>query len=84
MAHSAAVTPPIGRERRTTIAALAAGTRQQHELLCVKHEGVRPVATHPAAVPASVGRGRRTTTPALMTMGTGDTAHAPRELQQQQ
>ena len=82
MAHSAVVTPSIGRGWRTTILALAAGTRQQHELLCEQHEGARPVATHGAAVSPSVGRGRRTTIPAWMTMGAGGTVHAPRELQQ--
>ena len=66
------------------IPAFAAGTRQQHELLCEQDEGIRHVVTHQAAVPPSVGRGRRTTTPAWMTMGTGGTAHAPRKLQQQQ
>ena len=64
-----------------SIPGIAAGTRQQHELLCEQHEGVRPVATHLTAVAPSVGRGRWTTTPAWMIMGTDETAHIPGGLQ---
>ena len=63
----------------------ACGTNMK--LIGEQHESVRPpstAATHPVAISPPVGRGQRTTTPAWMTMETGETAHAPGGLQQQQ
>ena len=91
----AAVTPSVGRGRRTTTPAwMRTGTRekayapggiQQEMSIGTRQDGNRTtaiVAIRPAGALPPVGRGRRTTTPAWMSTGTGGTALATDGLQQ--
>ena len=95
--HPAAVTPSVGRGRRTTTPAwMRTGTRgtayapgglQQQMSIGARQEKNRTTAIvtiRPAGALPPVGRGRRTTTPEWMSTGTGGPALATDGLQQQE